>query len=196
ESFPGQRLVQAWVELQPAVKAHHGHDPQHARGRHHAQLGTVCGAPLGGLHQLADSTRVTERGSCHIRDDGRGSGGKRRLKILTETVSVAHVDLGGQRDHRHPDRTADRGLCFDHGRPPPGSLAAVLEMAGRQEGASLEDRGWLVNRQNYFALRNERLSFVPAGSLVWRVKQDRRRRTREPDSPRWAPYDRGTVDEP
>jgi len=38
-------------------------------------------------------------------------------------------------------------------------------MAEKQGKASLRDHGWLINRQSYFALRNERLS------SLWREKE-------------------------
>jgi hypothetical protein len=77
-----------------------------------------------------------KRGGCHIRDHNGDSGGKSCLKIVTGTVSVGHVDLGGQRDYRRRDPGAGRGLYLGHQQSPPGTSRHDPGDAKRQEETS------------------------------------------------------------
>ena len=138
-----QGLLQARIDRQHHIKTKNAHDAQDTCGRHHQpQLGTAGDGMLVGQHQRTDSARVTKRCRRHIRDHDGDSGSKGCLKLGTDTVSVGHVDLGGQRDYHRRGRE----LCLGHQPSPPGTRRRDPGDGCQARRNQSQDRGWLVNR--------------------------------------------------
>jgi hypothetical protein len=65
-------------------------------------------------HEVTQSARVAKHGRRHVSDHDRNARPQTRAQIAADRIRVAHIDLGGQRDHNRIRLDADQALLIVH----------------------------------------------------------------------------------